>query len=83
MPGANSCSDTEDMSLLHVVSRGRSWAEVYRPCDCPCAAEVCVKPLVPDAHYIERQDKQFSLQIQHLEVDLKLNCGFYFLHPEH
>ena len=37
-------------------------------------------PLVPDAHY-ESQDKPVSLQIQQLEVDLKLNCGF-FLHPE-
>ena len=27
-------------------------------------------PLVPDAHYSERQDKPFSLQIQRLEVDL-------------
>ena len=30
-----------------------------------------VKPLVPDAHYGERQDKPFSLQIQQLEVNLK------------
>ena len=36
-----------------------------------------VNPLVPD----ERQDKPFSLQNQRLEVDLKLNCGFLFLHP--
>ena len=28
-------------------------------------------PLVPDAHYSERHDKPFSLQIQQLEVDLK------------
>ena len=35
-----------------------------------------INPLVPDAHYSERQDKPFSLQIQRLEVDLKLNCGF-------
>ena len=28
-------------------------------------------PLVPDAHYSERQGKPFSLQIQQLEVDLK------------
>ena len=34
--------------------------------------------LVPDAHYSERQDKPFSLRIQRLEVDLKLNCGFLF-----
>ena len=31
----------------------------------------------------ERPDKPFSLQIQRLDVDLKLNCGFYFLHPGH
>ena len=37
-----------------------------------------INPLVPDAHYSERQDKPFSLQIQRLEVDLKLNCGFIF-----
>ena len=28
-------------------------------------------PLVPDAHYSERPDKPFSLQIQQLEVYLK------------
>ena len=38
-------------------------------------------PSVPDAHYSERQDKPFSLQIQQLEVDLKLNCRFYFFAP--
>ena len=27
--------------------------------------------LVPEAHYSDRQDKTFSLQIQQLEVDLK------------
>ena len=37
--------------------------------------------LVPNAHYSERQDKPFSLQIQLLEVDLKLNCGFLFFAP--
>ena len=30
-----------------------------------------LNPLVPDAHYSERQDKLFSLQIQQLEVDIK------------
>ena len=35
-------------------------------------------PLVPDAHYSEAQDKPFSLQVQRLEVDLKLNCRFLF-----
>ena len=35
-----------------------------------------INPLVPDAHYSERQDKPYSLQIQRLEVDLKLNCEF-------
>ena len=38
-------------------------------------------PLVPDAHYSERQDKPVSLQIQQLEVDLKWNCGFLFFAP--
>ena len=38
-----------------------------------------INPLVPDAHYSERQDKPFSLQIKQLEVDLKLNCGFLFV----
>ena len=37
-----------------------------------------INPLIPDAHYSERQDKLFSLQIQGLEVDLKLNRGFLF-----
>ena len=36
-----------------------------------------INPLVPDAHYSECQDKTFSLQIQRLEVDLKLICGFF------
>ena len=40
-----------------------------------------INPLVPDAHYSERQDKPFSLQIQWLEVDLKLNRGFLFFAP--
>ena len=31
-------------------------------------------PLVPDAHCSERQDKPLSLQLERLEVDLKLNC---------
>ena len=35
-----------------------------------------INPLVPDAHYSERQDAPFSLQIQQLWVDLKWN---YFL----
>ena len=38
-----------------------------------------VNTLVPEAHYSEREDKSFSLQIQRLDVDLKLNCGFLFL----
>ena len=42
---------------------------------------LALNPLVPDAHYSERQDKPFSLQIQQLEVDLKLNCGFLFFAP--
>ena len=44
-------------------------------------AKNVINPLVPDAHYSERQDKPFSLQIQQLEVDLKLNCGFLFVAP--
>ena len=44
--------------------------------------EMIFNPLVPDAHYSERQDEPYSLKIQRLEVDLKLNCGF-FLHPGH
>ena len=40
-----------------------------------------INPLVPDAHYCERQAKPFSLQIKLLEVDLKLNCGFLFFAP--
>ena len=35
-----------------------------------------INPLVPDAHYSEHQDKPFFLQIQRLEVDLKLDCRF-------
>ena len=37
-----------------------------------------LNPSVPDAHYSECQDKPLSLQIQRLEVDLKLNSGFLF-----
>ena len=37
-----------------------------------------INPLVPGAHYSERQDKKHSLQIHRLEVDLKLDCGFLF-----
>ena len=48
--------------------------------NCPCRKE-WVNPLVPDAHYSDRQDKPFSLQIQQLEVNLKLNCGFLFFAP--
>ena len=40
-----------------------------------------LNPLVPDAHYSERQEKPFSLQIQLLEVDLKINGGFLFFAP--
>ena len=36
-------------------------------------AYIFINPLVPDAHYSERQDQPFSLQIQRLEVNLKLN----------
>ena len=35
-------------------------------------------PLVPDAHYSERPDKQVSLQIKLIEAALQLNCGFLF-----
>ena len=38
-----------------------------------------IKPLVPDAHYNERQDKPFSLQIERLEADLKLNRRYFFI----
>ena len=37
-----------------------------------------INPLDPDAHYSERQDKPFSLQIQQLEVHLKLIRRFLF-----
>ena len=40
-----------------------------------------LNPLVPDAHYSERQDKPLSLQIQQLEIGLKLNCEFLFFAP--
>ena len=40
-----------------------------------------INPLVPDAHYSERQDEPFSLQVQRLEVDFKLKCGFLFFAP--
>ena len=47
---------------------------------CPARPLVsaAINPLIPDAHYSERKEKPFSLQIQRLEVDLKLNCGFLF-----
>ena len=37
-----------------------------------------VNPLVPDAHYSERPDKQVSLQIKLIEATLQLNCGYLF-----
>ena len=40
-----------------------------------------VNPIVPDAHYSECQDEPFSLRIQRLEVDLKLNGVFLFFAP--
>ena len=43
--------------------------------------EMTFNPLVPDTHYNRRQDNPFSLQIQRLEVDLKLNRGFLFFAP--
>ena len=43
----------------------------------PQKPNAVINPLVP-----ERQDEQFSLQIQRLEVDLKLNCGFIFFAPQ-
>ena len=42
---------------------------------------ISFNPSVPDAHYSERQDKPFSLQIQQLEFNLKLSCGFLFFAP--
>ena len=42
---------------------------------------ILFNPLVPDAHYSERHDK-FSLQIQRLEVNFKLNWGFLFFAPQ-
>ena len=36
--------------------------------------DIVLNPLVPDAHYSERQDKPFCLQIQRLEVKLR---GFF------
>ena len=41
-----------------------------------------INPVVPDAHYSERQDEPFSLPIQRLEVEFKL-ADFYFLRPGH
>ena len=40
-----------------------------------------INPLVPDAHYSERPDKQASLQIKLVEATLQLNCGFIFIAP--
>ena len=42
------------------------------------ALHFSINPLVPDAHNSVRQDKPFSLQIQRLEVDFKVNCRFLF-----
>ena len=55
----------------------------YSRSDVGLWALVSFNPLVPDAHYSERRDKPFYLQIQRLEVDLKLIADFYFLHPGH
>ena len=46
-----------------------------------CIFAIVYVRLVPDAHYSERQDKPFSLPIQQLKVNLKLNCGFLFFAP--
>ena len=40
-----------------------------------------IHPLVPGTHYSECQDEPFSLQVQRLEIDLKLSCGFIFFAP--
>ena len=36
-----------------------------------------INPLVPDAHYSERQDKSFSLQIQLLESLFKVELRIF------
>ena len=36
-----------------------------------------INPLVPDAHYSERQDKPFSLQIRKLEVRFKVKLQIF------
>ena len=42
-----------------------------------CFVTDTINPLVPDAHYSERQDKPFSLQIQRLEVDFKVKLRIF------
>ena len=39
--------------------------------------KLSINPLVPDAHYSERQDKPFSLQIPQLEVDFKVKLPIF------
>ena len=40
-----------------------------------------LNPLVPDARYNKRPDKQVSLQIKQIEATLQLSCGFLILAP--
>ena len=40
-----------------------------------------INPLVSGAHYSERRDQSFSLQIQRLQVDSKLSCVFLSFAP--
>ena len=72
-----------DISLF-VVSFGnqsKSFIRAHKKSVCLSPAAELINPLVPDAHYSERQDRPFSLPIQRLEVDSKLNCGFLFFAP--
>ena len=64
---------------LHLITVG---VKIYKFLNKLCSkSQFRVNPLVSDAHYSERQDETFSLQIQLLEVDLMFNCGFLFFAP--
>ena len=66
----NKCIVASEETYLH----GCHLAVKFNPlvpkrCFCFIFIFYCLNPLVTDAHYSERQDKPFSLQIQQLEVD--------------
>ena len=59
------CDEKEGLPTVHSGKNNHNFITTRR---------IIINPLVPDDHFSEPQDKPFSLQIQRLEVDIKLNC---------